>query len=177
MKSKKNQKKPIRKTYPAFRSEARETGSFYYYTNLPCKWGHRAKRFMSNGHCTVCSRLRGGETDYHKKRRDLRHFMRRNTQRNARRKGLAFNLEKDDFIIPTHCPVLGLPLRLSEGKRIDNTPSVDRIDSKKGYIKGNIMITSWRANWLKHDATLEELEKLGIFWGRYSRKLRLAAKE
>lgn len=36
--------------------------------------------------------------------------------------------------------------------------SIDRIDSTKSYTKGNIQIMSWRANRLKMDASLSELE-------------------
>lgn len=76
-------------------------------------------------------------------------------------KGIPFNLEPDDIVIPTHCPILGIELVCHvKGKTKGYNPeaaSVDRIDPKKGYVKGNIRIISARANLLKNDATLDEL--------------------
>jgi hypothetical protein len=74
-------------------------------------------------------------------------------------KGLEFNLEVTDIIIPEVCPVLGIKLERLD-KRHDGSPSLDRIDNTKGYIKNNIAIISWRANAIKKDATLEELKAL-----------------
>jgi len=37
-------------------------------------------------------------------------------------------------------------------------PSLDRIDSRKGYTKDNIQVISNKANILKNDATLSELK-------------------
>jgi len=54
-----------------------------------------------------------------------------------------FDLDVEDFDIPTHCPILGI--ELNYGAR-NNKPSVDRIDSSKGYVKGNIGIISVLAN-------------------------------
>lgn len=78
----------------------------------------------------------------------------------ARRKELPFNLTLDDIIIPTACPILGIPLSTIRGKRTDNTPSLDRKVPEKGYVKDNIAIVSWRANRLKNDASLGELKRI-----------------
>jgi hypothetical protein len=58
------------------------------------------------------------------------------------------------------CPVFGFKLEFGDAGFRDHSPSVDRIDSTKGYTKDNIQILSWRANRLKVDATIEELEML-----------------
>jgi len=66
----------------------------------------------------------------------------------------------------THCPLLGLKLTYAnyKGNAQANYASLDRIDSSKGYVKGNIQILSFRANSMKGDATLEEMELLVENW-------------
>lgn len=78
----------------------------------------------------------------------------------AKRRGLEFNLTLDDFEIPDVCPVFGKPLRKGTRGACDDAPSLDRVDSRKGYVPGNVKVVSFRANVLKNDATLEELEAL-----------------
>lgn len=75
----------------------------------------------------------------------------------ARRAEMLFNLDVTDIVVPERCPLLGLRLVPFGGKRTDATPSLDRIDSLLGYVKGNVWVISWRANRLKNDATLDEL--------------------
>jgi hypothetical protein len=71
--------------------------------------------------------------------------------------------------IPDYCPMLGIPLNYDgtgiEGdwSRKDNSPSLDRIDSSKGYTKGNIHVISWRANRIKNDSTPEELMQIAKY--------------
>lgn len=38
--------------------------------------------------------------------------------------------------------------------------SLDRIDPRKGYVKGNVWIISYRANLIKNDGTAEEHEMI-----------------
>ena len=58
------------------------------------------------------------------------------------------------------CPILGHQLEASDKYYWDNSPSLDRIDSSKGYTPDNIWVISARANRIKSDATLEELKQL-----------------
>ncbi len=68
----------------------------------------------------------------------------------------------DDFEIPEFCPVFpDIRLRFAEGRgRPDNIPTLDRIIPALGYIPGNVRVISMRANRLKSDATVEELEAI-----------------
>lgn len=81
----------------------------------------------------------------------------------ATRDNIDFNLTIDDIKIDKYCPILGIELDTSYGKRKENSVSVDRIDNSKGYVKGNIVLCSWRANRLKSSATIEEVEKIYLF--------------
>ena len=79
----------------------------------------------------------------------------------SRRRGLVFDIEASDISdIPSTCPVLGVRIEIrsgGRGKGNPNSPSVDRIDNSKGYVKGNVKIISLRANLLKKDGSAEEL--------------------
>lgn len=75
----------------------------------------------------------------------------------ARQMGYEFDLEVSDIVIPETCPILHIPLYTGEGKASANSPSLDRIDSSKGYIKGNIQVISFKANTMKSDANRTDL--------------------
>lgn len=85
------------------------------------------------------------------------------TRTRARQKGLDFNLEIEDIIIPELCPVLGIPLVFSDKCTI-NTPTIDRIVNTEGYTKENSIVISWRANILKKDASIDELLKISNYY-------------
>jgi hypothetical protein len=76
----------------------------------------------------------------------------------AKESGVQFNIDISDIIVPKTCPVLGIKLSTSGSKQ--NSPSLDRIFPQYGYTKGNVRVISWRANWIKNNATPEEIEKL-----------------
>lgn len=73
------------------------------------------------------------------------------TKSRARAKGLDFDLEPSDLQIPECCPVTGQKLVANINGRTYNTPTVDRKDPNKGYVKGNAVIISWIANKIKSD--------------------------
>lgn len=78
----------------------------------------------------------------------------------AKKFGHDFDIVFEDLVIPTHCPVFGIPLFFEGGKRTANSYSLDRWDNKKGYVKGNVRVISFKANQYKGDMTTEEVRNL-----------------
>jgi len=85
----------------------------------------------------------------------------------AKKRNIPFTLTLTDLnnlSFPLTCPILNIPLKWNTGQPKDNSYSIDRIDSSKGYEKDNILVISYRANVLKRDATKEELKLLSEFY-------------
>jgi hypothetical protein len=77
---------------------------------------------------------------------------------NSKKKGMDFDLDLEDIVIPKYCPLLEIELIFDVKNRdLPNYYSIDRIDSNKGYVKGNIQIMSRLANTMKNNATEEQL--------------------
>lgn len=91
----------------------------------------------------------------------------RAAQFRAKLRGVPFNLELGDIQIPEFCPVLGIKLESQNCRAAPNSPSVDRIIPRLGYVKGNVVVISWRANSLKRDATVEEIVRMGEFYAKF----------
>lgn len=90
--------------------------------------------------------------------RNFIHTMWKAAKKRAAERGLEFNIEESDIIIPEICPILEVPFQFGTRNNYDYSPSLDRIDNTKGYIKGNIQVISKKANTMKNSATLEELQ-------------------
>ena len=86
-------------------------------------------------------------------------------QARARKKGLPFTIKMADIHVPDTCPILGIPLQRQRGRggSTSNSPSLDQIVPGLGYVPENIQVISHRANTIKSNATLAELEALVAF--------------
>lgn len=80
----------------------------------------------------------------------------------AKKKQIEFNLNIEDIKIPNTCPALGIQMMIGDDKC--GSPSLDRIDNNKGYIRGNVIVVSYKANSLKRDSSLDERQKLVDFY-------------
>lgn len=89
----------------------------------------------------------------------------------SKERGIEFSLTVDDIKIVDTCPVLGIPLVYDSPSQCPNSASLDRTDSTKGYIPGNVAVISWRANNIKNDGTAEEHQAVAD----YLRRMREAA--
>ncbi len=78
-------------------------------------------------------------------------------------------------MIPTHCPILGIPIFQMTGNKGGgaNSPSLDRIEPELGYVPGNTIVISNRANRLKSDATIDELRAIASFYATFRRGVRV----
>jgi hypothetical protein len=92
-------------------------------------------------------------------------FRSKNSNKSSARKTLT--VEDYKKLVVTHCPLLGIELtyiNCTGNRTPQNYATLDRIDSTKGYVAGNIQIISFRANTIKGDATLEELKTIVKNW-------------
>ena len=102
------------------------------------------------------------EWEREKRKNNPEYYLWKSAKRRAREKNLDFDIEVSDIIIPQLCPLLNIPIihKVGHKCRNPNAPSLDRIKNHLGYVKSNILVVSWRANFLKSDGTIEELELL-----------------
>lgn len=152
--------------------------------NKPCKHGHGVNRDRS-GRCRECHRLQ----EKLRYRDDPLAFMARRAARGrapsqtvearqkwnrdnavkiilhgarlrAKKDGCVCTVKEKDITVPEFCPVFGVRLQRGVKRRTDASPSLDKIIPALGYTPGNVWVISWRANRIKNDATLQELEIL-----------------
>jgi hypothetical protein len=108
---------------------------------------------------------------YRMRRESPKLFILYRTRRNAKMHGWPCLLKLEDIPdIPEFCPIFPwIRLVYQVGHTRGNkdksmqwgSPSIDRINNFKGYVRRNVRIISFRANWLKGSASNRELIALG----------------
>jgi hypothetical protein len=146
--------------------------SFYTKTCVDCGKSFALKCFHKNAqqtdgyscYCKGCTKERN-KVKYSKSSENhiwkLKQTLKASKER-AGRKNLEHTLTLEQLIdlypVDGKCPIFDIDLQWGFPK--DSSPSLDRIDSAKGYTYENCQIISNKANRLKSDATPEELELL-----------------
>ena len=148
------------------RKNAKLRGRKRYFNGRSCRNGHISPRRVSDGGCEGCTAVHHDESKQRAKITHAKFYNEHNeinilkaAKTRSRRKGIDFAITSKDILIPDVCPYLGIPLMVAHvphGGPSDNSPSLDRIDSLKGYIPGNIEVISHRANSIKNKGTAME---------------------
>ena len=138
-----------------------------------CNACYKRKRYHENGgkeeHARWVERNKEHLAEYQRAwtldriSRDSIGYVLARTRTAARKRGLTFSITRVDLEIvwTMRCPVLGIGLTLrNKTKKQHNSLSVDRVDARLGYVPGNIRVISWRANQIKLNASVDELEAL-----------------
>ena len=137
-----------------------------FYKNVKGKYG-------ANSYCKLCDDLKTRQYKINNPVMRKTGQMLAHARKRAKAKHVPFDIDIEYVrsLVVSHCPVYGMPLNWStfcENKPIPtaNSPSLDRIDPTKGYVKGNVWIISHKANTFKSYATHEELKILVEAVGR-----------
>jgi hypothetical protein len=82
-----------------------------------------------------------------------------NAKGRARKKKLEFSVTTE-YLLSLYpddelCPVF--KIKMVQGGNRQNSPSIDRIDNSKGYIEGNVVWMSYRANFVKSNSEQKEI--------------------
>lgn len=78
-----------------------------------------------------------------------------------KRKCREFDLDKDWVKLMLEdqlglCFYCGFSLLLTNGNKLDQQASIDRVDSSKGHLKGNVVLSCWGCNKIKGDRPFED---------------------
>ena len=104
-------------------------------------------------------------------RRKLKNRLLNAAKARSRTHGYDFDLTVDDFIIPEVCPLLGIAMEVNKrGSTKQTSFSLDRIDSSKGYVKGNVWVISMLANSMKSSSTFEQFQLMAQQWAKWKEK-------
>jgi hypothetical protein len=154
------------------REEAKKQGFYRYYNGKSCRKGHVSQKYVSNMGCIECSNVKNKSLENRKLSKEKYEELGKKyiksmwwrAKKRSEKSGVSFNIRIDDILMPDICPVFGFKFEVGNGKGpTDKSPSLDRIDNSKGYVKGNIQVISFKANKMKNDCNVDDVEKLLCF--------------
>jgi hypothetical protein len=119
--------------------------------------------------CRQCNRQR--RCDWDNAKSDAEYFWssaKKRAQRKGKEREFTISIKDVQAVDTDVCPILGIPIKRhpqtvgGSARSKPDSKSIDRIDSTKGYIPGNIRIISWKANYMLSDCppTIAEAQAL-----------------
>lgn len=106
-------------------------------------------------------------TLYKRDKENPHKYLWRIARKRAEKYNIDFTISPEDIIMPDVCPILGTEMYVG-AKKLENSMSLDRVNNLKGYVKGNVVCISRKANIMKSNLTLEDLKILENYIKRYS---------
>ena len=137
----------------------------YFYRCKSCE-NLRKKEFYYNGYDKIMSEKQPSRREYTKKyfnKMDIFKLRYRTSKQRSKKMGWDFNITIENLIELYEkqkglCYISGVELSLE--KHSPRTISLDRIDSSKGYVVGNVALCTDFINKSKSDYTLDEFKEL-----------------
>ena len=83
-----------------------------------------------------------------------------------RSKEIELTIQPEDIIFTGYCPVTGN--KLTVGGPYDSAMSLDRVDNTKGYVPGNVVAISRKANKQKNDLSIADIEAILKYMREYT---------
>lgn len=109
---------------------------------------------------------------YHGQSRTVEYMLYYAAKGRARRRKIPFTISRSDVVIPKTCPILGIPIQHHVGVLGEDSPSLERLYPSNGYVRGNVVVISHKANRMKGECSPEELIALGEKFRRLHEALR-----
>ena len=133
-------------------------------------WKNKAQQ-IRHGTCKTCANAQIKRSFRRRIERDPIRYrcdtMHSSAKDRAEKAGIEFTMTHEhvyELAKRPNCPITNIPfdwkLTIEDGKQgshSDNSPSVDRIDSRFGYTNENTWLITFRMNKIKNDATPQEL--------------------
>lgn len=82
------------------------------------------------------------------------------SRKRAKQKSVEHTITKDDIKLVHICPIRNVTMSRSTGKFNNDSYTLDRVDSSRGYVPGNVRVISWKANNLKSDLSVGDIVRL-----------------
>lgn len=120
----------------------------------------KVKRWRAaNPDLYAAQRKRNGDSRAERYRKNPAYYLWRTARLRAKAEGLPFEIEVNDVIVPDTCPITGAKIDVLTSN-YESGASLDRVVNELGYVKGNVRVISRKANRLKQDATIEQVERI-----------------